>query len=439
MTRHFTKSALSFAAIAALGLTACLQPSTGATTGGVGSDAGNDAPSSVDAALDVSQDSGQDSGGQDSGSDIGFPWCSDFIVLCDDGNPCTTDSCDVAKQGCIYTPVPDGSPCGECGGSCNAGDCFETLNIDTPAEPPECSDASDCDDGDPCTMASCECELAENPGPCGPKWGEWCWCNQFPTPDAPGCNPEPPTNACSSAGAITVEEALTVPNGTFVKVGGAPAMSKYADCDDDQCGDCWGGIVINDAPGDTLALDPGVQDTFGLPWGCKTFECAAKVECHPMVAKTDYWAWGTVEDYEPFGDETLKERKLVLQGWCLQSPASTFAGVYSGTIQAHIGAAYTVTMTLSLAGDGTWQVSLGQIGDLPPQQAYNVVVNEGSLVFEAAVPDGFAQWFQVTLQTDENDLWGPYIPWSKSVDAAPGLPVVPVVPIGGLVYLTREI
>jgi hypothetical protein len=39
---------------------------------------------------------------------------------CDDGNPCTTDSCDVTN-GCQHTPRPDGASCGA--GTCHGGLC----------------------------------------------------------------------------------------------------------------------------------------------------------------------------------------------------------------------------------------------------------------------------------------------------------------------------
>ncbi len=41
--------------------------------------------------------------------------------LCDDGNPCTTETCDKAK-GCVYTTVQDGVTCGS-GKTCSAGVC----------------------------------------------------------------------------------------------------------------------------------------------------------------------------------------------------------------------------------------------------------------------------------------------------------------------------
>ena len=40
---------------------------------------------------------------------------------CDDGNPCTTDTCNTQTNTCSHTPVADGTPCA--GGTCRGGTC----------------------------------------------------------------------------------------------------------------------------------------------------------------------------------------------------------------------------------------------------------------------------------------------------------------------------
>jgi len=65
--------------------------------------------------------------------------------LCDDANRCTRDRCDLAR-GCVFEPGPDDVPCSSpfvCGGSCRAGTCIG----DHPA---------DCDDGNSCTTDTCD-------------------------------------------------------------------------------------------------------------------------------------------------------------------------------------------------------------------------------------------------------------------------------------------
>ncbi|GMV40584.1 MAG: hypothetical protein AMXMBFR64_23000 [Myxococcales bacterium] len=79
--------------------------------------------------------------------------------LCDDGNPCTTDSCDAGT--CVHDPIA--------AGACSDGDACTTLD--------ECQDgvcvggpAPVCDDGEPCTDDACNsatgCTYTPNANPC---------------------------------------------------------------------------------------------------------------------------------------------------------------------------------------------------------------------------------------------------------------------------------
>jgi hypothetical protein len=70
----------------------------------------------------------------------GSPEISVDIVSCDDGDPCTTDTCDVVA-GCINTPIDcnDNDACTE--DSCVAGVCVNTPIV--------------CDDGNACTTDEC--------------------------------------------------------------------------------------------------------------------------------------------------------------------------------------------------------------------------------------------------------------------------------------------
>jgi hypothetical protein len=67
---------------------------------------------------------------------------------CDDDNPCTTSACDPELDVCVHTPVADGTSCADddaCDGeeTCTAGECG--------AGPPLV-----CDDGNPCTTDTCD-------------------------------------------------------------------------------------------------------------------------------------------------------------------------------------------------------------------------------------------------------------------------------------------
>src|SRR5262245_55616862 len=72
--------------------------------------------------------------------------CVSDPLNCDDGNPCTQDSCDPAT-GCQHDDQPDGSSCSDgnpCNGeeTCHGGNCGSDRPLD-------------CDDDNPCTADSC--------------------------------------------------------------------------------------------------------------------------------------------------------------------------------------------------------------------------------------------------------------------------------------------
>jgi hypothetical protein len=65
---------------------------------------------------------------------------------CDDGNPCTTDSCNIDDGTCVHTAVV----CDDHNG-CTTDSCSQTLGcVHTPRP-----DGADCSDGNPCTRDSC--------------------------------------------------------------------------------------------------------------------------------------------------------------------------------------------------------------------------------------------------------------------------------------------
>lgn len=82
---------------------------------------------------------------------------------CDDKNPCTQDGCNVATQMCDPTKEKDGTPCpapDKChqNSTCQAGNCSAGEPVD-------------CDDGNPCTIDSCDAQtgckhVADNTAKC---------------------------------------------------------------------------------------------------------------------------------------------------------------------------------------------------------------------------------------------------------------------------------
>jgi hypothetical protein len=94
---------------------------------------------------------------------------------CNDGDPCTTDTCNVVSGGCTHTASPDGTACDDkntctTGDTCVAGQCTGTPVADGTL----CDDGSfctvndvctggvcggaaqNCDDGNACTLDSCD-------------------------------------------------------------------------------------------------------------------------------------------------------------------------------------------------------------------------------------------------------------------------------------------
>jgi hypothetical protein len=87
--------------------------------------------------------------------------CVTTPVVCNDGNPCTADSCDPAL-GCRFVNHPDGLSCSDgdvCTGQelCQGGTCTNAPDLD-------------CNDGNPCTVDSCAtpngCRNTPVPGCC---------------------------------------------------------------------------------------------------------------------------------------------------------------------------------------------------------------------------------------------------------------------------------
>ena len=69
-------------------------------------------------------------------------------LFCDDGRVCTSDRCDPAR-GCIFEPLPSGTPCDD-GNRCTTRDYCDANGTCLPGP------ALNCDDGNVCTTDSCD-------------------------------------------------------------------------------------------------------------------------------------------------------------------------------------------------------------------------------------------------------------------------------------------
>ena len=74
--------------------------------------------------------------------------------MCDDGEPCTEDSC--AAGLCVFLPAGDGSECAEDGLVCTQDLCSGGLCVHPPAENGlPCDDGEDCSVEDHCWKGTC--------------------------------------------------------------------------------------------------------------------------------------------------------------------------------------------------------------------------------------------------------------------------------------------
>jgi len=101
---------------------------------------------------------------------------------CDDGNPCTLESCDAATRACLTQAGPDGVPCDDgdvctVGDTCVGGACGIPVSCDdgnpctedacSPAAPGACAHSPvQCDDGNVCTLDYCSAGAGGAGGGC---------------------------------------------------------------------------------------------------------------------------------------------------------------------------------------------------------------------------------------------------------------------------------
>jgi len=108
----------------------------------------------VDAAADTSTRGIDSTPGIDAAGDmaaIDAPVCP---ASCDDGNDCTTDSCDPSTHQCVHTPVADGTSCQ--GKPCTTNSlCQAGLCLDGPFK--KCTASDQCHAAGTCSPATGEC------------------------------------------------------------------------------------------------------------------------------------------------------------------------------------------------------------------------------------------------------------------------------------------
>lgn len=222
-------------------------------------------------------------------SPLAPPYCEGYAAVCNDGSPCTLDSCDPAI-GCVYTPyVPEVNPCliasspcteaetcidGECRGLPKSCDDANPCTIDSCNPVNGCHNDTTlgaCDDGNPCTIGESCID-----GACGALRGAGVPndcdddndCTLDDCSPAVGCMHAPTAGLCQD-----LDPCRSAPNG-ICQDGVCQSLGKK-DCDDNQpctvdsC-DAFGNCIHTLTVGS--ACDDGKPCTVGET-------CAASGEC----------------------------------------------------------------------------------------------------------------------------------------------------------------
>ncbi len=177
--------------------------------------------------------------------------CAGSAAACNDGLPCTVDSCDEAK-GCVATQSPDGAGCDDGNactgtGTCSGGTCLpgvaKTCPVDGPCFVASCFAATGaclqtqrkaglaCDDGDACTTKT-TCDASAK---CS---GDTISCDDGDPCTTDACNAKTGCSHVAAADGSSCEDgdACTGPDtciGGACKAGGDICQcTKDADCDD---------------------------------------------------------------------------------------------------------------------------------------------------------------------------------------------------------------
>ena len=183
--------------------------------------------------------------------------CKDGVCLpgaitdCDDGNPCTVDGCD-ANGDCVNPPK--GGPCDADGSSCTQDDACQGGEC-VPGPP------LDCDDGNPCTQDSCEAPLGDCLFAALPMEATACnadgsICTQNDTCKAGKCVAGVATN-CDDGNTCTLDACNAVDGCTNPPVGGlcdadGSICTKWDVC---KSGACTAGPAANCNDGNDCTLD----------------------------------------------------------------------------------------------------------------------------------------------------------------------------------------
>ncbi|MSQ85130.1 MAG: hypothetical protein EXR77_20025 [Myxococcales bacterium] len=165
-------------------------------------------------------------------------------TVCDDGNPCTTDSCD-STNGCIFSnnilPCSDGDVC-TTGDTCKGGSCGHLGKMP-------------CDDGNVCADDSCDslkgCVFSNNGASCSDNNV----CTEGDTCKGGSCDPGS-TKVCNDLNVCTIDS-CDAKKGCQNIVNSAPCSDNSLCTENDSCqnASCVGGAAKNCNDGNPCSDD----------------------------------------------------------------------------------------------------------------------------------------------------------------------------------------
>jgi hypothetical protein len=208
-------------------------------------------------------------------------------VVCDDGNPCTADSCVPAGGNCVFAPqagpCADGDPC-TTDTTCEAGACVAAGAVGLCDDDNACTDdvclgeagcertavAADCDDKDACTEGdACEAGVCSGATTLACDDGNPCTADSCDA--ALGCVAAPATGAtCDDADPCTVSDSCDASGGC----GGAAKVCKTAPapvCADANTRRTYAAAGTCDAGSGACVY---AQTDTACPFGCANGVCA---------------------------------------------------------------------------------------------------------------------------------------------------------------------
>ncbi len=173
------------------------------------------------------------------GDTCGGGGCSGNSKVCNDGKPCTIDSCNPTTGTCVSSQIADGNPCDDgsvCSqkDTCTGGECVGQKIV--------------CDDGNACTIDSCDgksgCQAVPGPGGCSD--GNACTSGDT-------CQ----GGACVPGGASSCDDDNPCTTDSCTPIAGCSHSSSGGNCNDDNActsgdacknGACLGtAVVCNDS------------------------------------------------------------------------------------------------------------------------------------------------------------------------------------------------